>query len=144
MARWLLKTEPSSYSWEQMENDCTIRWTGIGNNWALKFLRQCQPGDEAFFYHTGSDRCVRGIVTVESEPYPHWQADCDCGIEKDDRLAVVDVAHKVALRESVTLAQVKSQPEFAEFHLVKYGRLSVMPVSDEHWERVIEMGDGVA
>ncbi|MCH2448196.1 MAG: EVE domain-containing protein, partial [Candidatus Poseidoniia archaeon] len=107
-------------------------------------LRQCLPGDEAFFYHPGSDRCVRGRVTVESEPSPHWQADCDCGVEKEDRLAVVDVAHKAALREPVTLVQVKSQPEFAEFHLEKFGRLSVMPVSDEHWERVIEMGGGVA
>ena len=87
---------------------------------------------------------MRGIVTVENEPYPHWQADCDCGVEKEDRLAVVDVAHKAALREPVTLAQVKSLPEFSEFHLVKFGRLSVMPVSDEHWKRIIEMGNGLA
>ena len=80
MARWLLKTEPSSYSWEQMENDRTTRWTGTGNNWALKFLRQCLPGDEAFFYHTGSHRCVPGIVTDEREPRPEgprWGKECE-------------------------------------------------------------------
>ena len=74
MARWLLKTEPSSYSWEQMENERAIRWPGIGNNSAHKFLRQCQPVAEAFLYHTVRDRFLRRLVPVDGESFPHLQA----------------------------------------------------------------------
>ena len=81
MARWLFKTEPSNYSWDMMIKDRNIRWTDIGNNWALKFLRQCEPGDSAFFYHTGNDRCIMGIVEVTSMPYPHYEAGCDCDVD---------------------------------------------------------------
>ena len=142
MARWLFKTEPSNYSWDMMIKDRNIRWTDIGNNWALKFLRQCEPGDSAFFYHTGNDRCIMGIVEVTSMPYPHHEAGCDCGVDKEEKFAVVDVKIKKKINSPVTLKEIKADSFFEDFHLPKYGRLSVMPVSKEIWEKLIEMGEG--
>jgi len=142
MARWLFKTEPSNYSWDMMVKDRNIRWTDIGNNWALKFLRQCEPGDSAFFYHTGNDRCIMGIVEVTSMPYPHYEARCNCGVDKDEKYAVVDVKIKEKINSPVTLKEIKADSFFEDFHLSKYGRLSVMPVSKEIWEKLIEMGEG--
>ena len=142
MARWLFKTEPSNYSWDMMVKDKNIRWTGIGNNWALKFLRQCEPGDSAFFYHTGNDRCIMGIVEVTSMPYPHYKAGCNCGVENDEKFAIVDVKIKESMNSPVSLKEIKADSFFEDFHLPKYGRLSVMPVSKEIWERILEMGGG--
>lgn len=140
MAKWLFKTEPSVYSWSDMERDGTIRWSGITNNWALKFLRECETGDEALFYHTGNERQAMGIVEITSDPYPHHLADCDCKVEPNDKHVVVDVKLKVALPVPVKLEAIKADPRFTEFHLVKFSRLSALPVPEELWELLLEMG----
>ena len=81
-----------------------------------------------------------GIVEVTSMPYPHYKAGCNCGVENDEKFAIVDVKIKESMNSPISLKEIKTDPFFKDFHLPKYGRLSVMPVSKEIWERILEMG----
>lgn len=132
MANWLFKTEPGDYSYADLEHDGGTCWDGIKNNWALKNLRQVRTGDQALIYHTGKDKAVVGVAKAVSDPYPDPQRD-------DPRLVVVDVEPVRALSRPVTLAEVKADHEFAEFGLVRFSRLAVMPVSPQLWKRLLEM-----
>jgi predicted RNA-binding protein with PUA-like domain len=136
MACWLLKTEPSDYSFADLERDGTTTWDGVRNNAALKHLRAMQPGDLVFVYHTGSERQIVGVAAVQRAAYPDPQA-----ATTDERSAppVVDVRAVRRLPQPVTLADIKADPFFADFALVRQGRLSVVPVSDEQWARLCDM-----
>lgn len=133
MNRWLLKTEPADYSYEDLERERRDVWDGVKNNQALQFLRQMQPGDLALIYHTGKEKRIFGVAEVVSEPYADPQLD-------DAKRAVVDLKAKQRLPKSVSLADIKADPQFAEFLLVRNSRLSVMPVPTELWHRIARMG----
>lgn len=132
MAIWLFKTEPGDYSYADLERDGKTVWDGVGNNWALKNLREVRKGDRALIYHTGKDKAVMGEAKVTSDPYPDPELD-------DPKMAVVDVEPMRAWKSPVKLAEIKADPAFADFMLVKFSRLSVMPVETKVLKRLKEM-----
>ena len=129
---WLLKTEPSDYSYADLTRDGKTVWDGVSNNLALKHLRNIKAGDWAFLYHTGKERALVGIAEVISDPYPDPK-------KSDEKLVVVDVKAREELPASVSLAEVKADSEFADFLLVRLPRLSVMPVTPPQWNRLLTM-----
>jgi len=133
MARWLLKTEPSTYGYDDLERERRAVWDGVSNPVALKHLRAIRKGDELFIYHTGGEKAVVGLARALSDPYPDPKA-------KDPKLAVVDLGPVRRLPRPVTLAAVKQQKAFADWELARLPRLSVMPVPDAIWRRLLEMG----
>lgn len=130
MAYWLLKTEPSDYAYADLEADQETLWDGVGNNLALKHLRQIRRGDEALIYHTGKERMVVGIAEVTSDPFPDPERD-------NPRLAVVEVKPGRKLAKPIPLAEIKADPALKDFDLVRLPRLSVMPVSEAVWNRLL-------
>lgn len=133
MAKWLFKTEPDDYSYADLERDGHTIWDGVKNNWALKNLREVKTGDLALIYHTGKERAVAGVAKVVSDPYPDPAAD-------DPKLVVVDVEPAGAWSQPVTLSAIKSDTAFSEFALVKFSRLSVLPVPPAIWQKLEKMG----
>lgn len=131
-SRWLLKTEPESYAYADLARDGRTVWDGVANNAALKHMRDMRPGDAALIYHTGDERQAVGLAEVVSEPYADPQAD-------DPKLVVVDVRAVRPLARPVPLSEVKADPAFADFALVRQGRLSVVPVSDDQWARLMAL-----
>ena len=132
MARWLFKQEPEVYPLAQLKADGTTLWDGVANPQALQFLRQCAAGDMAFFYHTGDEKAVVGILKITGTAVPDPS-------ETDPKLVAVPVAYHKTLKQPVTLATIKADEAFADWHLVMNSRLSVMPCPDELWEKIIEM-----
>jgi predicted RNA-binding protein with PUA-like domain len=132
MAYWLVKTEPSSFSYADLERQRRVVWDGVKNSLALMHLRGMKKGDQAFIYHSGSDKAVVGIAAVASDPY----ADPRGG---DPRFVVVDLVPSRRLARRVSLAAIKAEAEFAGFALVRMSRLSVMPVPPAAWERLLAM-----
>lgn len=135
---WLLKTEPAHYSYADLERDGATVWDGVSNNAALKHLRAMQPGDQALIYHTGAERQIVGVAEITSEPYPD-PAVKDVASRKGAPLIVVDVRPLRYLPQPVTLAAIKADTFFADFALVRQGRLSVVPVNAEQWARLRHM-----
>lgn len=135
MRYWLLKTEPSDYSYDDLEQDGSTRWDGVGNNLALKNMREVKNGDRAFLYHTGKERSVVGEAEVTSDPYPDPERD-------DPRRVVFDVRPDRRLPRPVALAELKADPAFEGFDLVRIPRLSVMPVPAELWRRIQSLAKG--
>ena len=135
MAYWLLKTEPEDWSWDEQvaKGKKGEVWTGVRNAQARNFMREMKKGDLAFFYHTGDEKRVVGIVKVIKEAYQDPTTD-------DARWLVVDVAAVEPVSEPVTLAAIKAEPKLAEMKLVKNARLSVQPVSEAEWKHVRKMG----
>jgi predicted RNA-binding protein with PUA-like domain len=129
---WLLKTEPSTFSFDQLERDGKTVWDGVRNNLALMHLRAMKPNDRLLIYHTGATKAVVGMAKVVSKPYPDPK-------QQDPRWVVVDVTPDGRLAKPVTLAAIKADPAFADFPLVRMSRLSVMPVSSEHWSRLLSL-----
>src|SRR2546425_1327440 len=127
---WLLKTEPSTYSYADLEGDGRTTWDGVANALALKHLRAMKAGDRAFIYHTGEEKQIVGIAQIVSDAYPDSKAD-------NPKFAVVDLKPSERLKRPVTLAEIKARKEFADFELVRMGRLSVMPVSAARWKRLL-------
>lgn len=132
---WILKTEPSDYSFADLERDGRTVWDGVTNALALKHIRTMKPGDVAMIYHTGDEKRIVGLATVVSEPYPDPKAD-------DARIVVVDVEVGKRLSRPVTLAEIKADPDFKDLALVRQGRLSVVPVEEGLWEKLLRMGGG--
>jgi predicted RNA-binding protein with PUA-like domain len=130
---WILKTEPSDYSFADLQRDRRTRWSGVSNPVALKHLRSMAPDDEVMIYHTGEEKRIVGLARVAGAPYP----DPGAG---DERRAVVDVSAGEPLAKPVTLATIKADPAFAELALVRQGRLSVVPVPDQLWKRLLQLG----
>jgi predicted RNA-binding protein with PUA-like domain len=131
MARWLMKSEPESYSWDDLVRDGGTEWDGVRNNAARLHLKAMQPGDEAFFYHSMSDKAVVGVmkVTRAAEPDP-----------KAPDWVRVRVEPIRKLERPVTLADIKAEPSLGKMELIRQSRLSVAPVRDEEWAKVLEMG----
>lgn len=133
MNYWLVKTEPDCYAYADLVRDRRTVWDGVSNAWALSFLRQMKKGDRVFVYHTGKEKQIVGIAEVVKEPYPDPSAE-------DEKLVVVDLKAVKALPRPVTLAEIKKDKRFADFELVKFSRLSVMPVTPERWRALLELG----
>ena len=129
---WLVKTEPRTYSYLDLARDGKTVWDGVTNALALKHLRAMKKGDLVFVYHTGDEKQIVGIAEIASDPYPDPAQD-------DAKLVVVDLKPRTKLKRPVTLAEVKARKGFAEWELVRMGRLSVMPVSPERWELLYRM-----
>jgi predicted RNA-binding protein with PUA-like domain len=129
MARWLLKTEPDCYSWDHLVKDKKTVWDGVNNALALKHIRSMKKGDLVLVYHTGNEKAAVGVAEIASDPYADPKED-------DDKLAVVDLKPKRKLARPVTLAEIKADPAFAGWDLLRIGRLSVVPVSDAIWKRI--------
>jgi predicted RNA-binding protein with PUA-like domain len=132
MPRWLFKTEPTHYSFDDLEREKKAVWDGITNNLALKNLRMIKKGDEAFIYHTGDEKQLVGVAVVTSNPYPDPKQD-------DPKLAVVNIKPGSRLKRGVTLAEIKADKALKNFDLVKNSRLSVMPVTDAQWQHLLEL-----
>jgi predicted RNA-binding protein with PUA-like domain len=132
MAYWLLKTEPGTYSWSDLQRDKKTTWDGVSNALALKHVRAMKKGDLVLVYHTGDERQAVGVAEVASNPYADPKG-------KDDRLAVVDLKPKRALARPVALAEFKADPAFANWELLRISRLSVMPVPEALWNRIEDL-----
>ncbi len=129
MARWLLKEEPTHYAFSDLERDGRTEWNGVHNPLALRHLRAMVPGDEAFYYHSGSVRSAIGIARVSRGPVrdvsdarPSWS---------------VEIQPVRQLRRGIPLAELRSDPALAGFDLFRIGRLSVVPVTDAQWASVL-------
>jgi predicted RNA-binding protein with PUA-like domain len=123
---WLLKTEPSAYGYAQLERDGRAVWDGVTNPAALRNLRAMRVGERVLVYHTGDEKAVVGVARVTREAYPDPKAG-------NPRLLVVEIAPVGRLRSAVPLARIKALPEFALSPLVRQGRLSVVPLTEEQW-----------
>ena len=130
MNYWLMKSEPSEYSYDRLELQKKGVWDGVKNNQALIHLRNMRKGDRAFMYHSGKEKAIVGILEIVSDPYPDPR-------KKDARLVVVDVAPRKRLGSPVPLSAMKKSPAFASFALVRFSRLSVMPVPPALWEKIV-------
>jgi predicted RNA-binding protein with PUA-like domain len=135
MAYWLLKSEPDTWSYEDQKKKGAKgdAWTGVRNFTARRHLKEMKKGDRAFFYHTGDEKAVVGIVEVLREAYPDPTA-------KGEPWVVVDVKTVEVLPKPVTLAAIKDEAKLKDMALVKYSRLSVQPVADAEWKLVCKMG----
>ena len=132
MAHWLMKSEPESYSWGDLVRDGGTEWDGVRNNAARLHLKAMKKGDEAFFYHSMSDKAVVGIMRIAREAQPDPK-DADWGSGR--------VGPVRALARPVTLAEIKTEPRLAKMELIRQSRLSVAPVRDDEWQLVLEMAD---
>jgi predicted RNA-binding protein with PUA-like domain len=133
MSYWLLKSEPDAdYGYDDLERDGSAVWNGVTNNLALKHMRQVRRGDQALLYHTGKEKAVVGVVEVTRDAYADPAAD-------EARIVAFDLEPRRRLQRPVTLAEIKADPTFADFLLVRMSRLSVMPVSAAHWRRLLKM-----
>ena len=130
MARWLMKSEPHVYSWADLVRDGGTEWDGVRNNAARLHLRAMKAGDEAFFYHSGEDRAVVGIMRIAREGAPD---------PKDADWVSVAVEPVKAIGP-VTLKDIKAEPGLAKMELIRQSRLSVSPVREEEWTAIVEMG----
>ena len=126
---WLLKTEPSTYSWDDLLREETATWDGVSNPVALAHLAEMKAGDDALIYHTGKEKAVIGLARVTSAAYPDPGAS-------DPKLLVVDIEPVRPLSRAVPLAEIKADALFANSPLVRQGRLSVVPLTDEQFTRL--------
>ena len=133
MAYWLLKTEPDEYSWnDQVKRGAKGEaWTGVRNFTARRHLGEMKKSDKFFFYHTGDEKQIVGIVEVLKEAHPE---------SRDPDWECVDLKAVADLKQPVTLAAIKAEPKLRGMALVKYGRLSVQPVTEAEWKLVCKMG----
>jgi predicted RNA-binding protein with PUA-like domain len=126
---WLVKEEPGHYAFDALVADGRAVWSGVRNALAQKHLRKVAKGDRILYYHTGSERAVVGIARALSNPYPDPE-------DATGKHVAVDIGPVERLARPVTLAEIKADPAFRAFPLVRIARLSVMPVTDAEWERI--------
>ena len=135
MAHWLMKSEPSSYSWQDLVRDGSTEWDGVRNNAARLHLKAMKAGDEAFFYHSMDERSVIGVMRIVREAAPD---------PKDSDWVSVKVEPVRALERPVSLKEIKAEPRLAKMELIRQSRLSVAPVRDEEWATILELGRSAA
>ena len=133
MARqWLFKTEPSQYSYADLEREKKAVWDGVSNSLALKHLREIRMGDEILIYHSGDEKAIVGMAIAVSDPYPNPR-------ENDEKLSVVNVTPKKRLTRPLSLAEIKRVDELKDFDLVRLPRLSVMPIAQNFWKKLQDL-----
>jgi predicted RNA-binding protein with PUA-like domain len=124
MKYWILKTEPSDYSFNDLVKDKQTVWDGVANNAALINIRNAKKGDIGLIYHTGDERQIIGVAKIVSDPYPDPKLN-------DPKMAVFDVKPVKRFKKPITLAEIKLNKKYADFALIRQGRLSVVAVPDE-------------
>ncbi|MFZ5624891.1 MAG: EVE domain-containing protein [Gemmatimonadota bacterium] len=129
---WLLKSDPETYGFDDLVRDGKTVWDGVKNPQALGYIGQMKAGDMALVYHSNEGKAIVGLARITSDPYPDPKA-------KDPRLLVVDLAADRRLARPVPLADIKADPAFKDFALVRQARLSVMPVTPAQWNRLLAM-----
>lgn len=133
MNYWLLKTEPTNYSFDDLERDKKTCWDGVTSPAGLFHIRAVRKGDTAFIYHTGSEKQVVGICEICSDPYPDPK-------ERNPKIMVFDVKPREKMKIPVTLEQLKKDKRFRKSRIVNEGRLSVQPMPEELWRAIMIMG----
>jgi predicted RNA-binding protein with PUA-like domain len=131
MAYWLLRSEPSSYSWEDLLNEGATEWTGVRNHAAAGHLRRMAVGDHALFYHSNEQKAAVGVVEITRTARPDGE---------DGKWASVEVKPVAPLARPVTLAAIKSEPALADLAMVRQSRLSVSPVTPAEWDVLMRLG----
>lgn len=132
MAYWLVKSEPSTYSWDDLVKEKQTCWSGVRNYAARIHLRNMKKGDEVFFYHSNEGTDIVGIAKVAKEFYRDPTTE-------DDRWVAIDIKPHKKLKKPVDLATIKKDKRLADMALIRLGRLSVQPVTDKEWEIVMEL-----
>ncbi len=130
MAYWLMKSEPESYSWDDLQRDGETEWDGVRNFAARLHLRAMKPGDQGLFYHSGDVKAVVGIMEVASDPHPD---------PKDGDWTAVRVKPVKPVDPAVTLKAMKAEPKLADMVMIRQSRLSVSPVTDAQWKAVLAL-----
>ena len=133
MNYWLLKTEPDTFSWDDLVRDKKAGWDGVRNFQARSHLKAIKKGDLAFIYHTGDEKSVVGIAKITKENYPD---------PKDNEWVAVEIAPMNKLKNPVALAQIKADKRFTNMVLVKASRLSVQPVKKEEFDMIVALSEG--
>ena len=136
MAHWLVKSEPEAWSWADHVKRGVEPWNGVRNFQAAKNLKAMQKGEQAFFYHSGEDRAIVGVLEVVKTYYPD-------PTDRTGRFGMVDFRAVRPLKAPVTLAAIKAEPKLVHLALVRQSRLSVMPIDDPSWALICKMG-GIA
>jgi predicted RNA-binding protein with PUA-like domain len=131
---WILKTDTDTYSFDDLGREHRAVWDGVSNALALRHIRGMAKGDPVLIYHSGDEKALVGLAHVVSAPYQDPK-------QSDPKLVVVDIEAGKRLPRPVTLATVKADPAFAELGLVRMSRLSVIPVSEAHWKRLLALAD---
>jgi predicted RNA-binding protein with PUA-like domain len=129
---WLVKQEPSSYSWSDFTNDRGTSWTGVRNYAARNNLRRMRKGDEVLFYHSGEEKAVVGIAKVARTAYRDPTAP-------DEDWSTIDLMPVRPLERAVTLREIKNEPSLKQIQLVRQSRLSVMPLSSKEFRAILRM-----
>lgn len=132
MAKWLMKSEPHVYSWDDLVRDTQTDWDGVRNNAARLHLRAMRPGDEAFFYHSGDERQIVGIMAIAGPQQP----------DGEDGAWVKLPVKPVRALGPVTLKAIKAEPRLAGMELIRQSRLSVSPVREAEWQAILAMAEG--
>jgi predicted RNA-binding protein with PUA-like domain len=130
--RWILKTDSDVYPFDQLERERRAVWDGVSNPVALKHIRSMVPGDPLMIYHSGATKEIVGLAHVTSDPYQDPK-------RKDPKLAVVDIEVDRRLPRTVSLAAIKAEPGFADLAMVRQPRLSVIPVPEAQWKKLLTM-----
>jgi predicted RNA-binding protein with PUA-like domain len=131
MRYWILRSEPDAYSWDDLVRDKGTEWNGVRNYTARNFLKEMQPGDQALFYHSNTEKAAVGIMEITRA----WQPDGD-----DGKWASVAVKPVRKLGKAVTLEAIKAEPKLSALEMLRQSRLSVTPVRDEEWAQLLAMG----
>ena len=135
---WLFKEEPPHYSYDDLARERRTIWSGVRNNLALKYLRAVKKGDLIFFYHSGGEKQIVGIMRALANAYSLDARNPNISSSKE---VSVDVEPVEKLVRPVSLQAIKNDPKFSDFALVRISRLSIMPVSDEQWAKILSMGE---
>ncbi|MEA3038185.1 MAG: hypothetical protein QOE79_698 [Sphingomonadales bacterium] len=133
MAYWLMKSEPGSYSWDELVRDGGTEWDGVRNAAARLHLKAMKPGDEGFFYHSGDEKAAVGVMRIVREAAPD---------PKDSDWVSVRVEPVRPLARAVTLKAMKADPRLARLEMIRQSRLSVSPVRDEEWAALLDLAEG--
>ena len=134
MAHWLVKSEPGTWSWDDQVRDGTAEWDGVRNYQASNNLKAMKIGDRAFFYHSVNEKQIVGIIEVVKEYYPDPS-------DESGRFGMVDFKAVKPMTRPVTLAEIKAEPRLEGIALVRQSRLSVMPIEDDHWRLLCDLGE---
>ncbi|KAB2881394.1 EVE domain-containing protein [bacterium] len=132
MSYWILKSEPTTYSFDNLVKDKKATWDGIRNPQALLHIRSMKKKDLAMIYHSNEGKCIVGLAEIISEPYPDPKL-------KEAKFAVIDLIPKYRLKKPVTLSEIKANPKLSELKLVRQSRLSVIPVPEAMWYELLKM-----
>jgi predicted RNA-binding protein with PUA-like domain len=133
MSYWILKTEPTTYSYDDLAQEKRTVWDGVKNNLALRHIRAMRKGDQVLVYHSGKEKSLVGLAEIVTDPYPDPE-------QSDPKLVVVDIKAKGAVPEPVSLADVKADRAFEDLALVRIPRLSVIPVPAPQWKKLLKLG----